>query len=222
LSRALGPQSLGDFLWTAERIADSGLGGALAPTSIGAIEGAMRACRGADLPAGLRPGIALSSPGSATALHCAIVLGGYHLRQAVAVRIAFDGDILQALLLGEIAHYCYGPLALARPATTWSELEAHFASESFRDKARAEGRLRVCTSHSLALSMDFAPETMRRKLAALAGRGWILRDDEGCWWPASGLGAAFAEFDERRALDFDRSAASMLAMLEATAPRAGA
>jgi hypothetical protein len=73
-----------------------------------------------------------------------------------------------------------------------------------------------------ALSVDFAPETTRRKLAALARKGWVLRDEEGCWWPASGLGAAFAEFDERRALDFDRSAASMLAMLDPSAPRADA
>jgi hypothetical protein len=207
-------ERLRDFLWTEQRIAEFYERRPIPASRVGDIESAIRACRTADLPAGLQDGQRVPTPDTPLARQAAVVVASYNLRQTIALHRALGGDILLGLILGEIAHYSHASLAAVRPAASWDELISRLGDESLA-RSRQDGRARACSAHSLTISMGVPAETMRRKLAKLVERGWVDRDEDGRYWPRPGLDRAFEEFDRPRFTDFRRSAQRVLRLLAA-------
>jgi hypothetical protein len=113
-----------------------------------------------------------TASGSAFSRHplaIAQVLTEYWLRHLYRLQDAFDGDLVVALLLGEIAHYNVGGLAY-RHAVGLATLDALFVDDA---EAQIHAILRPCNAHSLSLVSGVPDSSVRRKLRTLLDRGWI-------------------------------------------------
>jgi DNA-binding transcriptional ArsR family regulator len=82
---------------------------------------------------------------------------------------AFDGDVVGAIVLGEIAH---------RNVEEWLARYENSA-ELLDDPARRETLMRPCNALSIAESCGLPRETVRRKVVTLTERGYIYRSEEG-------------------------------------------
>lgn len=99
-------------------------------------------------------------------------MGWFLLRHLQRVRVAFDGDFLLAIVLGEIAHHNI----------------CHYYSSGRRiqgargvDYENPDGLpvLEACNAYSLSTATGIPRETVRRKAAELVNRGWVKRDARG-------------------------------------------
>jgi hypothetical protein len=172
-------ETLDDFLWTAGRIrevlafetierrqVDLRAEFALALATRTEEHGARRFSTGFTPPPA-KPGERLSE----ILLCVAATLVGYWVRHLHRIRVAFGGDLLLPLLLGEVAHYNIGSLMYRGDAGlatldllfTDAERSQHLLAEIFRP----------CNAHSLALVTGVPDSSVRRKLATLVERGWL-------------------------------------------------
>jgi Mn-dependent DtxR family transcriptional regulator len=98
-----------------------------------------------------------------------------HLKHLYAI---FDGDLLLAIVLGEISHANVNPI-LTRPDQTFDQSEQLLATTGGnpynygRDMAK-------CNPFSLSEATGIPRETVRRKIARLIRLGWLVR------WPQGG------------------------------------
>lgn len=96
---------------------------------------------------------------------------------------AFDGDMVAALVLGEIAH---------RNVEAW--LAKHENSEEFLlDPARRERLMRPCNALSIAESCGLPRETVRRKILLLIDRGYVYRSESGFLFVTTTVGNDFED-----------------------------
>lgn len=101
-----------------------------------------------------------------------VCMGRYHLHHLNRVHREFDGDIVTAIILGEVAHHniCrYFSSGIPTPAAEGMD----WASES------SHRALEPCTAFSLSAATGIPRETIRRKASALVRRGWLRRHPEG-------------------------------------------
>jgi hypothetical protein len=96
---------------------------------------------------------------------------------------AFDGDMVAAIVLGEIAH---------RNVEAWLT-EYENREELLHDPARREALMRPCNALSIAEACSLPRETVRRKVVALIDRGYIYRSDEGFLFLTSTVGNDFED-----------------------------
>src|SRR5512137_2057866 len=82
---------------------------------------------------------------------------------------AFDGDMVAALVLGEIAH---------RNVEAWLAKYEN-AEEQLQDPGRRETLMRPCNALSIAESCGLPRETVRRKIVKLIERGYVYRSQDG-------------------------------------------
>jgi hypothetical protein len=111
---------------------------------------------------------------------------------------AFDGDMVAAIVLGEIAH---------RNVEAWLA-EYDNPEELLHDPARRETLMRPCNALSIAETCGLPRETVRRKIVGLIDRGYVYRSDEGLLFLTSNVGD-----------DFEDMTASNVEALLATARR---
>jgi hypothetical protein len=111
---------------------------------------------------------------------------------------AFEGDMVAAIVLGEIAH---------RNVEAWLA-EYENPQESLHDLARRETLMRPCNALSIAETCGLPRETVRRKIVGLIDRGYVYRSDEGLLFLTSNVGD-----------DFEDMTASNVEALLATARR---
>jgi hypothetical protein len=111
---------------------------------------------------------------------------------------AFDGDMVAAIVLGEIAH---------RNVEAWLA-EYENPEELLNDPARRETLMRPCNALSIAETCGLPRETVRRKIVGLIDRGYVYRSDEGLLFLTSNVGD-----------DFEDMTASNVEALLATARR---
>jgi hypothetical protein len=96
---------------------------------------------------------------------------------------AFHGDMVAAIVLGEIAHR--NVLAwLSKPENT----EAHLSDAELRTQV-----MRPCNALSIAEACNLPRETVRRKVVALIDRGYIYRSDDGYLYLTPGVGNDFKD-----------------------------
>lgn len=94
----------------------------------------------------------------------------------------FEGDLVEALVLGEIAH---------RNVESW--LANHDNPEAALHDPQLRLRvMRPCNALSIAEACEIPRETVRRKVNKLIERGWILRDDQGLLYLSQALDARFS------------------------------
>ena len=100
---------------------------------------------------------------------------------------AFDGDMVAALVLGEIAH---------RNVEAWLA-EHDRAEELLHDPARRERLMRPCNSLSIAEACGMPRETVRRKIVMLIDRGYVYRSAEGFLFLTRTVGNDFEDMTAR-------------------------
>ena len=100
---------------------------------------------------------------------------------------AFDGDMVAALVLGEIAH---------RNVEAWLAEHDH-AEELLQDPARRERLMRPCNALSIAEACGMPRETVRRKIVMLIDRGYVYRSAEGFLFLTRTVGNDFEDMTAR-------------------------
>lgn len=96
---------------------------------------------------------------------------------------AFDGDLVAAIVLGEIAH---------RNVEAW--LADHENPErDLDDPHRRTTLMRPCNALSIAEACKLPRETVRRKVVTLIKRGYIYRNDDGFLYLTSHVGDDFVD-----------------------------
>lgn len=116
-------------------------------------------------------------------------------RQLLGVYSRFDGDMVEAIVLGEVAHHNLA--ALIGGAGTPHEL-----SDALRAaEAAPQPELLPTNAFSIAQSTGIPRETVRRKVDRLTRRGWLVKDADGSLFVAAAAGASFAAFHVERLSD---------------------
>jgi len=104
------------------------------------------------------------------------VVDRYLYRHLGRLRHAFDGDLLLPVLIGEIAHRNISALAHnANPAPEAARLSVRFTATP----PDAPLALAPINAHSLSLTMGIPDATVRRKVAHLCRRGWVVAEPSG-------------------------------------------
>lgn len=101
-----------------------------------------------------------------------MVVYSYNLRYLKRVHAAFGGDLILAIVLGEIAHFNV-MAALSRPAGSLDEAEA-LLEGCYRNQKQTE-----CNAFSLSEATGIPRETVRRKIAQMVQQGWLERTASG-------------------------------------------
>jgi len=94
------------------------------------------------------------------------------VRHLVRMYAAFDGDLISAIVLGEVAHHnLSGYIAKAAEARrTGSDAAVHVPDRNDYLPTNA---------FSIAQATGIPRQTVRRKVKALVARGWLLEDQRG-------------------------------------------
>lgn len=130
-----------------------------------------------------------------------------HVRHLLSVYRAFDGDLVAAIVLGEVAHHNLTPL-LDR-ARTPRQL-----SEALRAQGAAVARTFAPTNtFSIAQATGIPRETVRRKVASLTRRGWLVKDADGSLFVAANTHASFAALHVERLNDLLQTARAIETLL---------
>ena len=96
---------------------------------------------------------------------------------------AFDGDMVAALVLGEIAH---------RNVESWLA-EYQNPEGLLHDPVQREAVMRPCNALSVADACNLPRETVRRKVVTLIERGFIYRSGEGHLYLTRTVGDSFVD-----------------------------
>lgn len=98
---------------------------------------------------------------------------------------AFDGDVVAAIVLGEIAH---------RNVETWLA-EHRNPEEALHDPLLRTTVMRPCNALSIADATGLPRETVRRKVVLLARRGYVYRADDGYLYLTTTVGDDFEDMN---------------------------
>jgi hypothetical protein len=108
---------------------------------------------------------------------------------------AFDGDILQAMVLGSIAHHNVSRLSRQQ------EYDAPRIKKVIAVSGE-EATLAPCNAFSISQATGIPRETVRRKIVSLVDKGWIKRDGRGQLFLAHLPAVEFKQFNYEIADDF--------------------
>jgi hypothetical protein len=136
------------------------------------------------------------------------------VRHLVGVYGAFGGDLVAAIVLGEVAHHNLTPL-INRARTP------HELSEILRTLADTLPKSFAPTNaFSIAQATGIPRETVRRKIAGLVRRGWLEKDAEGNLFVTARPAVEFAAFHDDRVHDLLETARLINALLGERMPAA--
>lgn len=108
---------------------------------------------------------------------------------------AFDGDLLQPLILGFMAHHNISRLSN----------QQKYDGRHIKDIITGSGKevmLSPCNAFSISQATGIPRETVRRKIAALIEKGWVKRDAKGQLFLTELLTFAFRDFNYELADEF--------------------
>lgn len=129
-----------------------------------------------------------TSPGyEANRARISLALSEYTVPLLSRIYHAFDGDMVAALVLGEIAH---------RNVEAWLA-EHENAEQQLQDPARREALMRPCNALSIAESCGLPRETVRRKVVMLIDRGYVYRSEAGFLFLTRDVGDDFEDMTAR-------------------------
>ena len=127
-----------------------------------------------------------SAPGyAANRARISVALSQFTVPLLSRIYAAFDGDMVAALVLGEIAH---------RNVEAW--LAQHDNAEDPLYDQNPENRepmLRPCNALSIAEACKLPRETVRRKVVHLIDRGFVYRNDRGHLYLTHDVGDHFED-----------------------------
>ena len=94
------------------------------------------------------------------------------VRHLVRLYRAFDGDLLAAIVLGEVAHHNLSAyMARAR--------EAHRAAGGTQPQIPQRSDYLPTNAFSIAQATGIPRQTVRRKVEMLVARGWLVQEEQG-------------------------------------------
>ena len=135
-------------------------------------------------------------------------MGWFLLRHLQRVRVAFDGDFLLAIVLGEIAHH-----NICRYYSSGRRIES-IRDVDYEDPDGLP-HLESCNAYSLSNATGIPRETVRRKISKLVKRGWIKRDARGGFLVTQEPSRHFsADFNVRSLADLMETADALRKILE--------
>lgn len=141
-----------------------------------------------------------------------VVMNTMFVRHLVSVYRAFGGDLVAAIVLGEVAHHNVAPLI--GTAHTPRQL-----GEALRGKGRSLPRTFLPTnSFSIAQATGIPRETVRRKVANLIRRGWLAKDADGNLFVEATAETEFAAFTVERLNDLLETSDAILSLLPEKRP----
>jgi hypothetical protein len=117
------------------------------------------------------------------------LLNHYLTEHLARVSRAFEGDLTAALVLGTIAHQNLRRFHDHVISSTGKSMQAMIRDGEHREL------MRPCNAASVAASTGIPRETVRRKVAWLAGRGWVRREGRDQLFVDERAGADFAQFN---------------------------
>lgn len=147
-----------------------------------------------------------SSPGyAANRARISLAVSQFTVPMLSDIYRAFDGDMVCALVLGEIAH---------RNVEAW--LKDHDHSEApLYDRSQRVQVMRPCNALSIAEACGLPRETVRRKVVVLISKGFVYRSEEGHLYLAETVGDQFEEQTARLVEDLLATAQRLQALLAA-------
>jgi DNA-binding transcriptional ArsR family regulator len=129
-----------------------------------------------------------TSPGyDANRARISVALSEFTVPLLSRIYHAFDGDMVAAIVLGEIAH---------RNVEAWLA-EYENAEALLDDPVRRETLMRPCNALSIAEACGLPRETVRRKVITLIDRGYIYRSQEGFLFLTRTVGDDFEDTTAR-------------------------
>lgn len=103
----------------------------------------------------------------------ALLTNVFHVRHLVRLYAAFDGDLLEALVLGEVAHHNFSPMvAKANDAHEFGALARSYRESGVPPQLPTN-------AYSISAATGIPRETVRRKIEALIRKGFLRRDEKG-------------------------------------------
>ena len=151
-----------------------------------------------------------TSPGyEANRARISVALSQFTVPLLSRIYRAFDGDMVAAIVLGEIAH---------RNVEAW--LAQHDNPEAMlQDPERREKVMRPCNALSVSQSCGLPRETVRRKIVMLIDRGYVYRSAEGFLFLTRTVGEDFEDMTAQNVEDLLATARRIQALLD-EGPRA--
>lgn len=112
-----------------------------------------------------------------------LALSGFTVPLLGRIYRAFDGDMVAAMVLGEIAH---------RNVEAWLADERN-AERTLHDPAQRTAAMRPCNALSIAQACNLPRETVRRKVVLLERLGYISRSADGYLYLTPTVGDGFED-----------------------------
>lgn len=124
------------------------------------------------------------------------LMNTFHLRHMLRLYAAFDRDLLQAVVLGEVAHHNFSAIRTAAR-------NAHELSQLARRRAETgEPPLLPTNAYSIAEATGIPRETVRRKIDLLVGKRLLRRDESGGLFVTPRARERFALFNVESVSEF--------------------
>lgn len=137
-----------------------------------------------------------------------VLMNSMFVRHLIGVYRTFGGDPVAAIVLGEVAHHNLAPMV--NRARRPQEM-----SEALRALDRnGPGKLLPTNAFSIAQATGIPRETVRRKVASLTRRGWMVKDAGGNLFVSSRIHDAFAAFHVERLQDLLETAHAIESLLD--------
>lgn len=143
-----------------------------------------------------------------------VLMNQMYVRHLIATYEAFGGDVVAAIVLGEVAHHNLA--SLTNNARTPHEL-----SEAIQQKGSLSESFLPTNAFSIAQATGIPRETVRRKVVSLARRGWLMKDAEGNLFVTQTASVDFATFNVERMRDLLESSRAVEALCRDTSERRG-
>lgn len=137
----------------------------------------------------------------------AIRMGRFFVEHLVRLYRAFDGDLVQVIILGEIGHHntTRTHSVAGRAARARAPSGAGPSTQDFLP----------CNALSLSHATGIPRETVRRKIAALVRRGWVSQNARGEAFVTAAAGAHFMpDFNRETLLQVLALSRDLQALLE--------
>jgi hypothetical protein len=133
----------------------------------------------------------------------------------IALYRKFEGDLLLAVVLGEIAIRNMQGIFEVRPEEPYTVLDLE-AERAFVEDRNSQERMRPANTLSVSIATGIPRETVRRKIDKLVANGWVERRDNGHLFLLPQVGIDLREFDREETIRYSIALGALMTILERT------
>jgi hypothetical protein len=105
----------------------------------------------------------------------ALVMGHFFLRYLNLLYREFEGDLVLPIVLGEIAHHN----VFRYYSSKGSSIRVLAELEQLNNHSERLQQLESTNAYSISVATGIPRETVRRKIAKLENKGWLIKTDRG-------------------------------------------